>query len=120
MKWLVGASELLAIYAAAMSETRTTNDAATAGVAADQPVVIDHERLADFIAEIFRHTACSDAESERIGRSLVGANLSGHDSHGVIRSALYVELLANGVQLADQEIKVLIDSGSLMLLDRGA
>ena len=100
-----------------MSETRTTNDAATADVAADQPVVINHERLAGFIAEIFRHTACSDAEAERIGASLVGANLAGHDSHGVIRSALYVELLANGVQLADQEIKVLIDSGSLLLVD---
>ena len=100
-----------------MSETRTTNDAATADVAASEPVVINHERLASFIAEIFRHTACSDAEAERIGRSLVGANLAGHDSHGVIRSALYVELLANGVQLADQEIKVLIDSGSLLLVD---
>lgn len=95
-----------------MSETQTTAD-----VGADQSVVINHERLAGFIAEIFRHTACSDAEAERIGRSLVGANLAGHDSHGVIRSALYVELLANGVQLADQEIKVLIDSGSLMLVD---
>ena len=100
-----------------MSEARTTSDAATADVTADQPVVINHERLAGFIAEIFRHTTCSDAEAERIGRSLVGANLAGHDSHGVIRSALYVELLANGVQLADQEIKVLIDSGSLMLVD---
>ncbi len=80
-------------------------------------MVINHERLADFIAEIFRYTGCSDAEAGRIGRSLVGANLAGHDSHGVIRSALYVELLANGVQLADQEIKVLIDSGSLLLLD---
>ena len=86
-----------------------TSDAATG-----DSVVIDHERLAGFIAEIFRHTVCSDAEAKRIGRSLVGANLAGHDSHGVIRSALYVDLLANGVQLADQEIKVLIDSGALM------
>uniref|UniRef100_UPI002B262F2C Ldh family oxidoreductase n=1 Tax=Candidatus Poriferisodalis multihospitum TaxID=2983191 RepID=UPI002B262F2C len=80
-----------------MSQSSTTDDAA------NSDVVIDHDRLAGFIAEIFRHTACSDAEAERIGRSLVGANLAGHDSHGVIRSALYVDLLANGVQLADQE-----------------
>ena len=95
-----------------MTETQTSSEAGSGA-----PVVIDHERLASFIAEIFRHTGCSDAESERIGTSLVGANLAGHDSHGVIRSALYVELLANGVQLADQEIKVLIDSGALLLVD---
>ncbi len=97
-----------------MSEFPAAN---TESAAASQPVVIDHERLAGFIAEIFRHAGCSDAESERIGTSLVGANLAGHDSHGVIRSALYVELLANGTQLADQEITVLIDSGSLLLVD---
>ena len=95
-----------------MSETQTSAEAGS-----DAPVVIDHERLASFIAEIFRHAGCSDVESERIGRSLVGANLRGHDSHGVIRSALYVDLLANGVQFADRELEVLIDSGSLLLVD---
>ncbi len=80
-------------------------------------IVINHEYLAEFIAEIFRHAGCSDAESVRIGASLVGANLAGHDSHGVIRSALYVDLLAGGVQVADQEIEVLIDSGALVLVD---
>lgn len=96
-----------------MSESQSSSSAASD----NEPVVIDHEQLISFIAEIFRHTGCSDAEAQRIGTSLVGANLRGHDSHGVIRSALYVDLLASGVQLADQEVKVLIDSGSLMLVD---
>ena len=96
-----------------MSEMQSNAGNAEAGA----DVVIDHERLAGFIAEIFRHAGCSDAEAGRIGHSLVGANLRGHDSHGVIRTALYVDLLANGVQLADQDLKVLIDSGSLLLVD---
>ena len=99
-------------YAAAMSESQSAP-----GSTVDADVVIHHEQLIIFVSEIFRHAGCSDAESGRIGRSLVGANLRGHDSHGVIRVGLYVELLAAGVQRADQELKVLIDSGSLVLVD---
>ena len=44
-------------------------------------------------------------------------NLTGHDSHGVVRTARYVDWLANGIQLADQELAVLIDEPTLMLVD---
>ena len=40
--------------------------------------------------------ACSAAEGERIGKYLVGANLTGHDSHGVVRVPRYVQWKRDG------------------------
>ncbi|MGC8469424.1 MAG: hypothetical protein ACP5NI_05900 [Acetobacteraceae bacterium] len=37
---------------------------------------IDHFVLADFVARIFEAAACDEAESARVGLSLVGANLA--------------------------------------------
>ncbi len=81
------------------------------------PVIVNHLKLIDLVTEIFKNAGCSEAESSRIATSLVGANLAGHDSHGVIRVERYVDWLAAGVQVADQELVTLIDSGALLLVD---
>ena len=74
----------------------------------------DLERLA---AAIFTSAGCSTAESERIARYLVGANLAGHDSHGVVRVPRYVQLLRDGLVVADQEVDVLVDTPVLAVVD---
>jgi uncharacterized oxidoreductase len=48
-------------------------------------VTIKAAALETLVADIFRAAGCSDAESQRVGRYLVAANLTGHDSHGVVR-----------------------------------
>ncbi len=80
-------------------------------------VLINADRLQDFITEIFAATACSEAEAARIAANLVEANLSGHDSHGVIRTERYVGWIEAGVQLPDQELTVVLESPSLAVLD---
>ena len=45
--------------------------------------------LTDFCAEIFARVGCSSEEARRVSASLVDANLTGHDSHGVIRVPRY-------------------------------
>ena len=50
---------------------------------------IDAKKLEAFVAAIFRAAGCSEAESRRVGLYLVRANLTGHDSHGVVRVPRY-------------------------------
>jgi len=52
-------------------------------------VTIKATALEAFIADIFAAAGCSSDEGGRIGRYLVSANLSGHDSHGVVRVPRY-------------------------------
>ncbi|MCP4085206.1 MAG: malate/lactate/ureidoglycolate dehydrogenase [Actinomycetia bacterium] len=78
---------------------------------------IQVEPLRVLVAEIFEGAGCSPIEARRIATSLVGANLTGHDSHGVIRVPRYVSWLEHDIQFADQEIEVLVDQGSLLLID---
>jgi len=80
-------------------------------------VLINADRLQDFITEIFTATACSEAEAARIAANLVEANLTGHDSHGVIRTERYVGWLEAGVQLPDQQLTVVTESPSLAVVD---
>lgn len=80
-------------------------------------VTISADNLRHFVTDIFERTDCSQAESGRIADNLVEANLTGHDSHGVVRVPRYVEWLGHGVQLADQELVTLVDEGTLVLVD---
>jgi uncharacterized oxidoreductase len=75
--------------------------------------------LQAFIADIFSREGCSDAESRRIGLYLVGANLTGHDSHGVIRAPRYAAWLRDGEIVADQTPTVVTDSDAFALIDGG-
>ena len=78
---------------------------------------IDAAGLTAFVRDIFMREGCSLAEAERIGRFLVAANLTGHDSHGVIRVPRYVAWLRDGELVADQTPEVAIDGGAFALVD---
>lgn len=78
---------------------------------------IQAEPLRILVAETFEGAGCSPDEARRIASSLVGANLTGHDSHGVIRVPRYVAWLEHDIQFPDQEIAILTDQGALLLID---
>jgi uncharacterized oxidoreductase len=80
-------------------------------------MLINAERLTEFITEIFQVVGCSQAESLRIGINLVDASLTGHDSHGVIRTPRYVNWLKSGNFVADQSVETVLDSGPMLILD---
>lgn len=65
-------------------------------------MLIAAEPLRAFVAEIFAAAGTSSAEGARIARHLVEANLTGHDSHGVVRVPRYVQWLKEGFVVADQ------------------
>jgi uncharacterized oxidoreductase len=78
---------------------------------------IDADKLENFVAEIFVRVGCSPAEGGRIGKYLVGANLTGHDSHGVARVPRYVKWKQDGLLIADQVVKRVVDTPALTILD---
>ncbi|HUZ65377.1 MAG TPA: malate/lactate/ureidoglycolate dehydrogenase [Acetobacteraceae bacterium] len=75
------------------------------------------EVLRDHIGRIFTAAGCEAAESARIARYLVSANLAGHDSHGVIRVPRYVQWLQEGKVKAGQTITVVVDGPSHAVVD---
>jgi len=80
-------------------------------------IPVDAAKLDAFIAAIFRAVGCDDAEADRIATHLVGANLSGHDSHGVARVPRYVEWCEAGFVLKGQSADIVNDGGCFALLD---
>jgi hydroxycarboxylate dehydrogenase B len=73
--------------------------------------------LESFVAEIFTKAGCSAAEGARIGKYLVIANLTGHDSHGVQRVPRYLQWKAEGVFIADRTAKIVTETPVLAVVD---
>ena len=65
-----------------------SEDADTSG--GDQVHLIAAADLESTVRAIFTAAGCADDEAGLIARELLGANLAGHDSHGVVRVPLYV------------------------------
>ncbi len=76
-----------------------------------------HDRLRTLIASIFQHAGCAADEAERIALHLVEANLVGHDSHGVIRVAPYVQWLRAGKVHANRRIQVVFENDAIAVVD---
>ena len=73
--------------------------------------------LSGYVRDVFVAEGCSGAEAERIGRFLVAANLTGHDSHGVIRVPRYVAWLREGEVEADRTPDIVLDGPAFALVD---
>jgi hydroxycarboxylate dehydrogenase B len=80
-------------------------------------VVVKAPELEEFVAEIFSRSGCSIDESRRIAKYLVAANLTGHDSHGVIRVPRYVQMKNDGFVVPDQTVEVITETPVLAVLD---
>jgi hydroxycarboxylate dehydrogenase B len=80
-------------------------------------VTLQASALEDFIAEIFVKSGCSAEEGHRIAKYLISANLTGHDSHGVVRVPRYVQMKSERRVVADQKISILIDTPVLVVVD---
>ena len=73
--------------------------------------------LTNLVADVFARVGSSPAEARRVATSLVGANLSGHDSHGVIRVPRYVDWVRSGDTVPNQTIAVVVDMPALAVVD---
>src|ERR1700688_4562386 len=80
-------------------------------------VTIKVQNLIDFVAEVFAHSESSAEEARRIATYLATANLTGHDSHGVIRVPVYIRWKKMGSVVPDQTVELVVDTPSLAVVD---
>ncbi len=73
--------------------------------------------LTDFVAAIFRDTGVPEGEARTVATSLVGSNLRGHDSHGVMRTPQYVGFLEKGDYRSGVELLVEHETPAVLVAD---
>jgi uncharacterized oxidoreductase len=80
-------------------------------------VTIQLPNLIDFVADVFHHAESSPEEARRIATYLTTANLTGHDSHGVIRVPVYIRWKKTGSVVPNQTAELVVDTPSLAVVD---
>ena len=73
--------------------------------------------LIEWVAAIMRAGGCGEREAETVARRLVESNLVGHDSHGVLRVAKYLEWMRLGWLRANQTPTIVFDSDAIAIVD---
>ncbi len=80
-------------------------------------VQLPTEPTRNWLFNLWRAAGCSEHEARLTADHLLGANLAGHDSHGVGMVLPYARSLqANELQL-NQKISVVTDTGTLLVVD---
>jgi hydroxycarboxylate dehydrogenase B len=75
------------------------------------------EPLKRLLRAVFEGAGCPPDEAGRVAHYLTRASLTGHDSHGVIRTQRYVEWLREGWVKAGEHAEPVLDQGPLAILD---
>jgi uncharacterized oxidoreductase len=73
--------------------------------------------IESYVTAIFAAGHCDAEEAARVAKWLVSANLTGHDSHGVIRVPRYVQWLDEGKVKAGQQPTVVMQSATHAVVD---
>lgn len=82
-----------------------------------QGVVIEAGALENLLMSLFIAAGLADEDARVVADTLVDADLSGVESHGVIRAAVYVERLLNGDVKARPDMRFAVDDQAMAVLD---
>src|SRR6478609_854272 len=80
-------------------------------------VTIQVPNLINFVADIFSHAESLPEEARRVATYLTTANLTGHDSHGVIRVPVYMRWKKMGSVVPKPTAEKVVDTPSLAVVD---
>jgi uncharacterized oxidoreductase len=80
-------------------------------------ISIPAAELTEFCAHVFERVGSSRAEARAVAASLVDSNLTGHDSHGVIRVPRYVNWVKTGELIPNQSLESVVDTPAFAVLD---
>jgi len=78
------------------------------------------EQLLTFVTDVCGALGSSDNEAGLVADQLVGANLAGHDSHGVGMLPTYVQLVGAGLLAVNEHVTTVKDGGAVTVLDGNA
>ena len=81
--------------------------------------VLNDAVLTQFSAALFSAAGVNEAEANLVGKSLVDANLRGHDSHGVMRIPFYIGKVQDGTLNPHAKLVVEKESASSLVCDGG-
>ncbi len=70
-----------------------------------------------WVVDLFRAAGSNEREAQLTADHLVGANLAGHDSHGVGMAPRYVNSLLNDEMKLNQRVAIAHDAASLIAVD---
>ena len=79
----------------------------------------DAELLTQFATHLFTANGIAPAEAALVSRSLIGANLRGHDSHGIMRIPYYLDQVAKGEIVPGAALRITGETPSLLAADGG-
>ena len=86
---------------------------------ADGQVHVDASAMERLVGAIFERAGCDAEEAHRIAWRLTGANLRGHDSHGVLRARRYLEWMEAGKVMPGRRIEVERETEVIAVVDGG-
>ncbi|MGY6646278.1 MAG: Ldh family oxidoreductase [Salinarimonas sp.] len=75
--------------------------------------------LTALVAGLFRAKGAQAEEAHDVATSLVGANLTGHDSHGVVRVPKYLSWIEEGTLRLGRDLDIVNDGGVFVVADGG-
>lgn len=80
-------------------------------------MLIRVEPLTRLLTAVFAAAGCPADEAARVTHYLTLATLTGHDSHGVIRTQRYVEWIRDGWVVPGRHVEAVLDSDVIAILD---
>jgi len=80
-------------------------------------ITLPADRLTALVADIFAAAGYATEEAAQISKSLVGANLAGHDSHGVVRVPRYLAWKADGSFVAGRTVRLVSETAVTAVVD---
>ena len=75
------------------------------------------QALHDFAARLFTAVGVPEGDASVVASNLIGANLRGHDSHGVLRIPQYVDFLRKGDYRIGVDLEVENESPGVVVVD---
>jgi uncharacterized oxidoreductase len=79
--------------------------------------ILSHDRLRDVAALLLAGAGCGQEEAAIVAESLVGANLRGHDSHGIVNLPDYIDWIVTGGLSPNQPLTVVREESALLVID---
>lgn len=86
---------------------------------AGHPILLSERTLAGFVVDVLGAVGVPPADAAMVADCLVMANLSGVDSHGVVRLTHYVQRLENGTIKAQPQLTFTQTAPAMGILDGG-
>ncbi len=68
--------------------------------------VLQAQPLIEFVTGLFQAARVPSDEARTVATSLVGSNLRGHDSHGVMRATQYIDFVEKGIYKTGVALKI--------------